>query len=102
METLQHYFIRLIPPRPTFALDMDDGERAIMGEHVRYWREEMDRGSVVVYGPVMDPAGGFGMGVVRFASEAGLKVFIGGDPTVTAGLNRIEYCAMRAVYPQGA
>jgi uncharacterized protein YciI len=94
-----HYMVHLIPPRPTFAMDMDEKERALMGQHVIYWRERMEKGSIVVYGPVMDAEGAYGMGVVRFASEAELKAFLDGDPSVVAGINRVEYSPMRAVYP---
>lgn len=94
-----HFFVKLIPPRPDFASSMSESERALMGEHVRYWRNLMDRGFVVVYGPVLDPADNFGMGVVRVDSEAQLRVLLDQDPTVLAGLNRIEYRPMKAVYP---
>ncbi|MET0663539.1 MAG: hypothetical protein ABWZ42_10450 [Ilumatobacteraceae bacterium] len=38
------FVFRLIPPRPTFALDMTDVEREIMGQHAAYC------------GPARDPA----------------------------------------------
>jgi hypothetical protein len=31
--TKQHYFFKLIPPRPTFPHDMTDDERRLMDEH---------------------------------------------------------------------
>jgi len=30
----QHYFFKLIPPRPTFIQDMNDDERRLMDEHI--------------------------------------------------------------------
>jgi hypothetical protein len=30
------FVIRLIPPRPTFALDMTDAEREMMGRHAAH------------------------------------------------------------------
>jgi len=35
----KHFALKLIPCRPTFAQDMTDEERAIMQQHVVYWRE---------------------------------------------------------------
>jgi hypothetical protein len=35
----QHYFFKLIPPRPTFPQAMTDEERRLMDEHSRYFQE---------------------------------------------------------------
>lgn len=45
---------RLKAPRPTFALDMSDEEREIMGRHASYWQPLVDSGRMVVLGPVLD------------------------------------------------
>ena len=50
--TKQHYFLKLIPPRPTFAQDMSDGEKVLMNEHGRYFQEQFTAGRVLLYGPV--------------------------------------------------
>jgi len=49
--------IRLLPPRPTFALDMTAEEAAMMAEHVAYWGGLLERGVAIVFGPVGDPKG---------------------------------------------
>jgi hypothetical protein len=49
-----HFVYRLIPPRPSFHLDMSDEERAIPNEHVTSWEEQTSAGKVVVYGPRRD------------------------------------------------
>jgi uncharacterized protein YciI len=94
---MPHYFLKLIPRRPTFAQDMTADERAIMMQHVAYWGELMNKGKVVVFGPVMDPAGTYGMGVVEADTEEELIGFMNGDPAAT--INRYEYYPMRAVTP---
>ena len=33
------FVFRLKAPRPTFALDMSDEEREIMGRHAAYWQQ---------------------------------------------------------------
>jgi len=78
-------------------MDMTDDERAIMQQHVAYWGDLMNKGRVVVYGPVMDPKGPFGMGVVEADDEEQLKEFIRHDPAAT--INNYEYYPMRAVIP---
>ena len=52
---MPHYFLKLNPCRPTFAQDMTNEERAIMQQHVGYWSDLMNKGLVVVFGPVLDP-----------------------------------------------
>ncbi len=76
------FLIRLVAPRPTFLQDMTPAERAVMAEHGAYWRRRLAAGEVVVFGPVDDPAGSWGMGVVRAADEAGVRAFEAEDPAV--------------------
>ena len=81
----RYYLCRLIPPRPSFALDMTAEEAAMMKEHAAYWRKMLDQGVAVVFGPVMDPEGPYGVGVVRATSEAELDAIRAGDPAIKAG-----------------
>ena len=65
MQTnIQHYFLKLNPPRKSFMQDMTGDERKIMQQHVAYWATYVEDGTVVVLGPVMDPAGGYGIAVI--------------------------------------
>ena len=58
------YLFKLIPPRPDFAFTQSDDERATMFEHVHYWGELASAGKTLAYGPVDDPSGGYGIGIV--------------------------------------
>ena len=51
----QFFFCRLLPPRPTFAMDMNAAEGAAMREHAAYWTTFAPRGVAVIFGPVMTP-----------------------------------------------
>ena len=84
----QHYYFKLIPPRPTFAQDMTDEERALMKQHTAYFQQQFDAGKVLLYGPVMAPDGAFGVGILEVADESEARQFAENDPTVRAGLNR--------------
>jgi uncharacterized protein YciI len=81
---MPHFFLKLIGPRPTFAMDMNDAEKKLMQEHSQYWRARQADGEVVVFGPVMDPEGPFGMGVIVAADEAGAQKFAANDPAMKA------------------
>ncbi len=92
---MSYYFVKLIPHRATFAFDMSDSERALMQQHAEYWRRQMREGLVVVFGPVMDPAGPYGMGVIDAGSDAAVNEMLAHDPA--ASLMRTEFCPMQAV-----
>jgi uncharacterized protein YciI len=91
----KHFALKLIPCRPTFAQDMSPEERAIMQQHVVYWRGLMDKGKVLVFGPVMDPKAVYGLGIIEAESEEEVKDFIANDPATK--INTYEYYPMRAV-----
>ncbi len=93
----KHFALKLIPCRSTFAQDMTVEERAIMMQHVAYFKDLMDRGMVIVYGPVMDPKGVYGLGVIEVDDEAQVLAIITNDPA--SKINTYEYYPMRAVVP---
>ncbi len=95
---MMQYFLKLNPPRPTFMMDMTADEKATMQKHVAYWTDLLNKGSAIVFGPVMDPRGGYGAGVVSVDSEEHLKQIIADDPA--NGLNKYEWYPMRAVFKQ--
>ena len=83
---LRYQFARLLPPRPTFAMDMTDAERAVMMAHQAYWRELLAKGTAIVFGPVLDPKAPFGVGIARVKDEAQMKAIEAGDPAITSGI----------------
>lgn len=90
-----YYFVRTQNPRPTFHLDMTEEERATMNSHVAYWSNMAARGIATVFGPVMDPEGVFGIGVLNVEDEAELRSLLDHDPAL--GLLRYEMFPMPRV-----
>ncbi|HEX3547450.1 MAG TPA: YciI family protein [Mycobacterium sp.] len=84
------FLFRLVPPRADFAQTMSPDERDAMTLHMEYWQELLAAGRVVVYGPVADPEGVWGMGVLRAADRAEVLAIGERDPSVTAGVNTFE------------
>ncbi len=92
---LQHYMCRLLPPRQSFMADMTADERTVMKAHSEYWRAKLAEGSVVAFGPVADPTGGYGLGLVAAGDEAALRAFEANDPAIKSGLGfRYEHAPM--------
>jgi uncharacterized protein YciI len=75
-------------------MDMNADERVLMQEHAGHWREHMARGKVIVFGPVADPKGPWGLGIVRARDEADLRVFADADPVIRANVG-FKYEAMQ-------
>ena len=90
------FVFRLKAPRPTFALDMTDEEREIMGRHAAHWQSFIDSGQLVVFGPVLDSTGSWGLGVIEAEDEDELRAFAARDPVVTTGTAKIELGEMLA------
>ena len=89
-----HFVYRLIPPRSSFASDMSDGEKAVMGEHAVYWTKLCERGRVVVFGAVLEPAGVWGLAVVEADSIDEVHAIAEDDPAVKTGTCSFEIGAM--------
>ena len=94
----KHFFVKLVPPRPTFVADMTDPEKAVMQQHVVYWGQLLEKGIAIAYGPVLDPKGAYGVGVLCVSSDEELQEVMANDPA--NGLNKYEFAPMRAVYKQ--
>jgi len=90
------FVFRLKTPRPDFALNQSDEEREIMGRHAAYWQPLIDSGQMVVFGPVLDATGSWGLGVVEAEDEDELRALAAGDPAVTTGTAEIEVGTMLA------
>lgn len=84
------FVFRLQAPRPNFALDMTEAERAIMSSHAAYWQPLIDSGQMVIFGPVLDETGSWGLGVVESDDEEKIRAFAAGDPVVTSQTAHIE------------
>ena len=84
------FVFRLKAPRPNFAFDMTDDEREVMGSHAAHWRPYIESGQMVIFGPVVESTGSWGLGVVQSDDEDSLRAFAASDPVVTTGTASIE------------
>ena len=53
-----------------------------MTRHAAYWQPLIDSGQMVMFGPVLDETGSWGLGVVE-ADDEKLRAFAASDPAVT-------------------
>ena len=80
------YVLRLLPPRPTFATDMTDAEREVMGRHAEHWQPYLASGRMVVFGPVLESDGGWGLGVLEADDDEEVRAHAAQDPAVRHGM----------------
>jgi uncharacterized protein YciI len=100
---MPHFVYRLIPPRPSFAQDMTPEEGALMAAHSEHWRGLMDDGRVLVFGPVLEADGVWGMAVVEAADADEVAAWGEADPAVASGVMRFAVLPMlSAVVPAAA
>jgi uncharacterized protein YciI len=85
------FVLRLIAPRPDFAHTMTDAEREIMNRHAAHWRPYVERGEMVVFGPVLTAEDSYGLAVVETTDEQALREFAAQDPVVTSGTAAFEF-----------
>jgi len=95
---MKSWLIRLIPPRPTFDKDATAAEQALMEQHFAYWTDLNAKGVCLFGGPVLDPRGVYGILVVRAESEDAARALGSGDPSVKAGVNKIDVAEMRIAF----
>ena len=95
MTDPMYFFCRLLPPRVDFMQTMTADEREIMQKHVRYWTQKVGSGNALVFGPVADPAGGYGIGIMKAESPAAMDALRDADPAILAGVGfRYEIAVM--------
>ena len=65
---------------------MTEVERKIMQEHVDYWKDLSDRRVAIIFGPVLDPKGIWGVAIVEVASKPEAHILGRNDLAVQAGI----------------
>jgi uncharacterized protein YciI len=90
------FVLRLIAPRPNFAQTLTDSEREIMSSHAAHWRPYLERGDMVVFGPVLTDEDSYGLAVVETGDEEALREFAAEDPVVTTGTAAFEFGRLAA------
>ncbi|ESZ63886.1 hypothetical protein X727_28860 [Mesorhizobium sp. L103C119B0] len=56
-----------------------------MGRHADYLRGKLAEGAMILAGPVADPAGPWGLLILRVGSEAEARAVTDGDPVSSSG-----------------
>jgi len=77
---------------------MTDSEREIMNRHSEFWNKLLLDGKALVTGPVQDPSGTYGFGVIFAENEDAARELLKDDPAQQ--LSVYSYAPMLACYNQ--
>jgi len=97
-KTKKYFAAKLISPRPTFPYDMSDDEKLLMKQHSDFWKVLMANKKAIVVGPVLDPKGPYGFGIVIADSEEEACLLLKDDPAQR--ISKFEIYQMLAAIPE--
>lgn len=78
------FLLKGLPPRPSFNKDMSDSERNAVNLHFEYWRRLADMGINVVFSPVTDSSGSWGLAVIEVENAEEANNIRNADPIIQA------------------
>jgi uncharacterized protein len=91
------FLYRLLPPRPTFAQEMNPAEAEVMERHVGYWQDLLNRDVAVAFGPVLHPEDPWGLGLLELDDEQAARAIAEDDPAVKTATCTYELVPMQLV-----
>jgi uncharacterized protein len=81
-SVMKYYFYRLTVSRPTFLSDMTSDEKVLMQKHNSYLQDLLAKKKAIVFGPVADPAGLWGAGVLQLDDGEDAQALMDADPII--------------------
>ena len=81
---MRYYFCKFFPPRTDFMKTMTPEEARLFKEHGAYLQGLLEQSKVIAHGPVMDPAGGFGVSLFGLEDDEDINALTAGDPMIKA------------------
>lgn len=91
---MKAYLTKWIPPRHDFLETITEQEKALFQVHGDWQAELRAQGLIVAHGPVVDPAGSYGVALWEIADDASIEALTAQDPIVSAGVGRYEHFPM--------
>ena len=87
---MKAYLTKWIPPRADFLQTITDEEKALCQQHGDGQTELRKTGQIVAHGPVVDPAGPYGVALWEVEDAADIAALTAEDPIVKAGGGHYE------------
>ncbi|MER8912843.1 YciI family protein [Mesorhizobium sp. M0761] len=91
---MKSYLCKYIPPRSDFLATMTTDEEEWMKQHGAFLDDLLEKRLIVAHGPVMGPAGGYGVSLYRIADDLDIEAITSEDPIVKNGAGHYEHHPM--------
>jgi uncharacterized protein YciI len=91
---MKYYLCKFIPPRADFLATMSADEQTWMKQHGAYLNELLAQELIVAHGPVLDPAGGYGVSLFQIADDQDIATLTSADPIIKNGAGHYEHHPM--------
>ncbi|CAN7648745.1 YciI family protein [Rhizobium rhizogenes] len=98
---MKYYLCKYIPPRANFLATMSADEQQWMKQHGAFLDGLLSEGKIVAHGPVMDPAGGYGVSLYQIADDQDIQAITSEDPIVKNGAGHYEHHPMLHLKARG-
>jgi uncharacterized protein len=83
---MKYFFCKLLSPRATFPQDITPAEMKLMQAHAAYLGGYAAERQAVIFGPVADPKGYFGIGIFELPDNGDINLICANDPVIKSGL----------------
>lgn len=91
---MKAYLTKWIPPRADFLQTITDEEKALFQQHGDWQTKLRETRQIVAHGPVVDPAGPYGVALWEIEDDADIAALTAEDPIVKAGVGHYEHYSM--------
>lgn len=98
---MKYYLCKFIAPRADFLATMSADEQQWMKQHGAYLDTLLEAGTVVAHGPVMDPAGGYGVSLFQIGDDQEIADLTAEDPIIKNGVGHYEHHPMLHLKSRG-
>ncbi|MFW9882011.1 MAG: YciI family protein [Candidatus Thorarchaeota archaeon] len=90
MTKEQHFYAVIKPYRPDFITNSKEEEEKIMSDHFQYLKSLLKQKKLFLAGPTLIPKDPFGIIIFETESEEEAKILLENDPSIKAGIQKIE------------
>jgi uncharacterized protein YciI len=98
---MKFYLCKFMPPRADFLATMSADEASWMQQHADYLNDLLAKGLIVAHGPVVDPAGSYGLSLYQIPDDQDIAALTSEDPIVKNGAGHYAHFQMPHLTARG-
>ncbi len=98
---MKFYLCKFIPSRADFQATMSAQEANSMQQHADYMNDLLAQGLIVAHGPVIDPAGSYGLSLYQIPDDQEIASLTSADPIIKHGAGHYEHFQMPHLTARG-